>query len=388
MPNRSDFAPSTSPSKTNAYLSWIVLGVIALHLILLGFATFWHPSQQTPKHRSKVTVQTIRLSSSPSEIAQSPPLISPTRLIATTPPLPSTPIEEPQIVAPAPSIEEEASAPLPDHTVQKQELNQIERPPSVAAEIPPPLPSPVKVETKRKPAPPKPTPKEEPKKTAQPISPVKKTVETPKKAKSEIPQTKKGEEAEKKRQEEETLKKQMQEAAEKKKQQEKAESEKKRQQEIAAAQEAAKQKERILLAKAKENLAKMNETRDKISASSSVNLDSTAIPKELVSLHVDALPLGGIGESQDWGTKEASYSDEVAYRLKMALKLPDYGAVKIKLTLDHTGKVLKVETVKSESNKNKVYVESKILTLIFPSFGQKFQGVAQNTFEITLQNDS
>ena len=88
-----------------------------------------------------------------------------------------------------------------------------------------------------------------------------------------------------------------------------------------------------------------------------------------------------------WGTKESRYSDEIAYRLKSSLRFPDYGAVKIKLTLDRTGKVLKCETVHSESAKNKSYVESKVPGIVFSSFGQQFQGATQTTFVITLQND-
>lgn len=387
MLNPSDFAPLPPTSKTNSGLFVVVLGVILLHLLLLGLGTFWHPSPSPLKHRSKVVVQTVRLSSFQSEIAQhSPSLSSPasTSMKAQSLPLP---IEQSKVATPLP-IKEEIPTPL-SNISPKEESEKIEKTESPLPVKAAPSPLPVKEEniSKSKPTPPKSTPKEVPKKTPQPAAPVKKTSEPAKKVKNEITPPKKTVEAEKKRQQEEAAKKQ-QEQAEKKKQQEKAEADKKKQQEIAAAQKAAKQKELTLLAKAKENLAKMNETRDKISASSSVNLDSAAIPKELVSLNVDALPLGGGGGSSDWGTREASYSDEVAYRLKMALKLPDYGAVKIKLTLDRSGKVIKVVTVHSESNKNKVYVENKILTLIFPSFGQKFQGVPQNTFEITLQNDS
>ena len=120
-----------------------------------------------------------------------------------------------------------------------------------------------------------------------------------------------------------------------------------------------------------------------------LSLETTALPKALGTLQVDALPLEVPGgASGDWGAKETSYSGEVASRLKKALKLPDYGAVKIKLTLDRSGKVVKLEIVQSESRKNKAYVESKIPTLLFPPFGQRFKDVSQNTFVITLQNDS
>lgn len=337
----------------------IILWVIAMHLLLLGLGVFWNPAPPPPKARPKVMVQTV-----PLQPFQSPTVQKSTPAPAAIPvQTPSIPVSVP-IESPPPEV-----TPLPAPTT----------PP--ASTLPPP---PAKTE-ESKPKPetpkPKPTPKEKPKTSPKPIAPVKKTSEPAKKStKTEKAKSKPSEDTEKKRQKEQ---------AEKKQQQEKAEAEKKRQQEIAAVQEAAKQKEQTLLAKAKENLAKMGETRDKISSSSSsVNLEATALPKELGSLQVDALPLTETGNTSEWGTKEISYSDEVAYRLKMALKLPDYGAVKIKLTLDRTGKVIKVETIQSESKKNKTYVESKIPTLLFSSFGQRFQGVQQNTFVITLQNDS
>ena len=170
---------------------------------------------------------------------------------------------------------------------------------------------------------------------------------------------------------EETEKKRLQQIAEteKKRQAEIAEQEMRRQKEIAAAQEAAKQKVQAHLSKAKENLAKIGETRDKITSNSSINLEAAPIPKELGLLQVDALPSERDAKDCAWGLQETSYSDEVAYRLKMSLRLPDYGSVKIKLTLDRSGKVVKIETVQTQSAKNKAYVESKIPAIVFPLLG-------------------
>lgn len=443
MPNQLDAFHSFS-SKQNSLLFVIVLVVIALHLLLLGLGTFWQPAAPAPKPRSKVIVQTVRLKPIQSETAQSLASVPATIPNPVVQPL-SFPIEQPKaelsILPPAKEKEvllpepesivqkEETLIPKPDPVVQKEELSPLKPDPIMPKEevlstqeiptpkeipiikeepepalipVTPSLSIPAKVESKPQPKllPPKPVQKEMPKKDSKPAAPIKKAAESTKKnPKNESAKSKQAEEAEKKRQQEQAEKKRQQDVAEKKRQQEVAEMEKKRQQEIAeierkrqqeiaVAQEAARQKEQALLTKAKENLAKMSETRDKISTSPSVSLNSTTIPKEIASLHVDALPLGGSEGSGDWGTKEASYSDEIAYRLKMALKLPDYGAVKIKLILDRTGKVIKVEIMKSESNKNKAYVESKIPTLLFPSFGQKFQGQSQYTFEFLLQNDS
>jgi colicin import membrane protein len=314
-------------------------------------------------------------------VAASPP---------TTPPLLEQPKSEfiPSL-PPKEDILPQPEIAIPDEIPAVQEIISPPVPATPSPSVAPPLPTKNEVKSAPKAPSPKPALQETPKPPAKSAAPIKKPIEsTAKKAtQTEKVKSQQAEEAEKKRQQEQAEKKR-QEQAEKKKQQEKAEAERKRQQEIAAAQEVARQKEQALLTKAKENLAKMSQTRDKISSSSSINLETTTPLKELGSLQVDALLIENTEGTNDWGAKEVSYSDEIAYLLKTMLKLPDYGAIKIKLTLNRTGRAIKVETLQSESTQNKVYVENKIQKMSFPSFGQRFQGVSQNTFIITLQNDS
>lgn len=420
MPDHSNSFPSFSSSKRDFSLLFVIVWVvIAMHLLLLAIGTYWNPSPPSPKVRSKVVVQTIQLKPFQSATIQNPPPIpAPLPISAPVPAVQSLPLEQPKNdPQPVTSPLKEENPPPANITVQKEETPPIPENPIKKAEaaaststkdtalIPtpivsvPPTPAPPptpKTEAKpqQKDPSPKPSLQETPKTNAKKSAPIKKTIEPAKKStKSEPVKPKETDEAEKKRQKEkaeaEKKRKQERTEAEKKQQQAIAEAERKRQQEIAAAQQAARQKEQALLAKAKETLAKMGETRDKISSSSSlVSLEATALPKELGSLQVDALPVGEVENGGDWGSKETSYRDEVAYRLKSALKLPDYGAVKIELTLDRTGKFVKVKIVNSESSKNKAYVESNIPKMIFPSFGLRFQGKSQSTFEITLQNDS
>jgi colicin import membrane protein len=395
-------SPFLSFSRQNFQLFTIILIVIAMHILLLGMGTFWNPAHPAPKPRSKVLVQTMQLKpfeSSAIQTSAPSPAIQP---IAAPMPTFNTPIEQPKMETPPPTQPKEDIPPQADLSLQTEEAQVAtsvqEAAPIPTPTTPPPVspPLPIKTESKSQSKTPSPKPalQETPKTTEKKSAPVKKPSETAKKPiKTETAKSKAAEEIEKKRQREQTeaekKRQREQTEAEKKRQQEIADAERKRQQEIAAAQEALRQKEQALLAKAKENLAKISETRNKIgSSSSSVNLETTALPKELGALQVDALPSEETGSSGERGTKEISYSDEVRYRLKMGLRLPDYGAVEIKLTLDRIGKVVKVETVHSESSKNKAYIESKIPTLVFPSFGQRFQGVAQKTFSYTLQNDS
>jgi hypothetical protein len=60
MPNQLDSFSSFS-SRPNSPLFVIMLVVIASHFALLGIGAFWKPALPTPKPRSKVLVQTIRL---------------------------------------------------------------------------------------------------------------------------------------------------------------------------------------------------------------------------------------------------------------------------------------------------------------------------------------
>lgn len=389
-----------SSSRHSPPLFWAALLAMALHIGLLGIGNYWHPVPPKPKEKQKVIVQTIALA--PSKTAQtriSAPLPPTAPTSTPLPPQPATEVPKPAEKPPEEISIQEEIAPRPEPIVEK-EIAPIAPPPPTPKPNPPPVKKSNPPQTKQAP---KPTVNKEPKPVEKKSAPVKKQAETVKKPpKPEASKPKVNPEAEKKKQQEkaeaEKKKQREKEEADKKRQKEQAEAEikrqneiaaeKKRQQEIAAAEEAARQKERALLSKAKENLAKMGETRDKISSSPSINLDATALPKELGTLQVDALPVAGAGGAEDWGTKEVSYSGEVAARLKKALRLPDYGAVKIHLTLDRTGKVVKVEIVQSESSKNKAYVESKIPTLLFPPFGQRFKDASQNTFVITLQNDT
>lgn len=408
----------------NSTLAYIVFAVIAAHFALLAIGAFWQPALPVHKPLQKVIVQTINLHPL---TADSPKPASPTIsqlhipdiLIGkvpeqpkTAPPAPQLTIEEipllPELVATeAAPLPIEASEPVKEETIapnnhQEIPLPEAASPAPVTATKPKPKPTPApkaKPQDKPKTVPQQSMPAKNPaaaKKPAQAkkTAPAKKSAEAAKsKPKNEAVKQKPADKEAAKKKEQELAAKKKQDEAEKKRLQDKAEAEKKRireaekqrQQEIAAAHAVKEKKMQAAL----ENLAKTQITGNKVKASSSsVNLQSTSIPKEVGALQVDAFPLVEASGSGKWGSSEVSYSGEVAFILKSALRLPDYGAVKIKLTIDSKGKVLKVETLHSESNKNKTYAESKIPALPFPAFKQRFEGASQNTFVITLQNDS
>lgn len=345
----------------DASFFWIACGVCVIHLLAIGlsFLSFHPPLQES---RQKIVVKTVKLnpqlppltpitSSLPQPIKQEEPL-----------PLPVPP------VSPEPAKLEEAKdkSELPIESVQPVIVPPVETQPTPAPEAPKkkevakasshsdskpqikpvPEPKPVSKETK-KPAVPK-----------QP-APVKKTPPAPPKPPK-------------------TSKPTPEEIAAK-------EAERARQQELIAAQEQAKARQRESLAKAKENIAKIKETSDKINTPKLVNLDQTEIPKQIEKLQIDALPTGTAG-SVELSSKEMNYRDEMAYRLQLALKLPEYGEIKIKLTVERSGKVAQVQIVTSESPKNRQYIEKTVPSLIFPAFGNNFAHSSQYTFLITLNN--
>ncbi len=373
---------------------WIItITVVATHIFLLLFGAFW--SVTAPKKDTKrVVVTTITLNPKVQTIAQAPPSIK-----AATPPPQDELIAkaEPLPISPVKPLPKEEIAPLPPVPVTKPLVESTKAPVSNPA----PAETPIKRETKEtKPAAKKVETKPEKKpaaKTATPepkkVVPAKKTTPAPAAKKQSEPVVKKNTkedtsknsaaEAEKKRQKEAAAAK---EAALAKEVAAQKETERLRQQEIAVAQEVARKKQQELLAKAKENLTKAGEARNKISTAPSIAIESSSIPKHIESLQIDALPVGS-GAPAQLNAREVSYRDEVAQRLKLNLRLPDHGSVKVKLTLDRSGKVAQVTIVTSESQKNKQYIEKTLPTLFFPNFGNQFEGASQYTFLVTLNND-
>jgi len=86
--------------------------------------------------------------------------------------------------------------------------------------------------------------------------------------------------------------------------------------------------------------------------------------------------------------KEARYRDELASRLELLLRLPEEGAVDVKLTLYRSGEVAKVVVAGALSRINREYVEKTLPGLKLPPFGQSFGSASEETFSITLTSTS
>lgn len=132
-------------------------------------------------------------------------------------------------------------------------------------------------------------------------------------------------------------------------------------------------KQQDLLASAKESISQIQENRSKMTyqtVSSSVKAELPAVEKnetdELLEFH---------------------YKEELAARLRLFLRLPEYGEVSIRLTLARTGAVEKLEILDVQSKANRRYVEESVPALYFPAFGEYFPGEKNHVFTITLRND-
>jgi outer membrane biosynthesis protein TonB len=126
------------------------------------------------------------------------------------------------------------------------------------------------------------------------------------------------------------------------------------------------------IASAKEKIGKIGSISDKISD----NLKRIATPTAIES------DLSFIDSKLTIDPKETLYRDELASWLKLKLKLPEYGEVKVLFTLDRLGNVVKVKILSFQSAKNAAYIEKELPKLQLPKFGSNFGD--QQTYDFTI----
>ena len=341
-------------------LWFIALFVISAHILLLILTEFYvaAPATLKPPKKRALIVQTVTLEPPrPQPPAQSAKTVTVAEPVVSAPQVEIAPVEAP---APPP-VEPEAPK---QETVKQPEKKAVLPKPQPK----PPAPVPAPKKTVQKKAPPKkaeikPKAKETPKKETSKPKPAAKPA--PKKAPEVKPKTPPKQSAKTDPQAEAAKAKQAAEA--------KAKAESAR---IKA--EADKSKRLDLIASAQKSIAKMERSSGTLTSSST---SSAAVPGKIESLAVETFP-----EGSSLSEREITYYDELASRLKVLLRLPEYGEVRIKLTLDRSGKFVKVAIVSAESSANKKYIEKTLPTLKYPSFGNNFTGMLEYTFVISLSN--
>jgi outer membrane biosynthesis protein TonB len=122
------------------------------------------------------------------------------------------------------------------------------------------------------------------------------------------------------------------------------------------------------------SIAKIEGKAQAASAKSSRSASTAIMP---IALQIDA-------DSGSLSDFPSDYSDQLVGFLHQSLHLPEFGEVKIQLTLHQDGRVAKLVVLKSESDKNKRYLEGSLPQLAFPSFSGSFAKKREHTFILTF----
>lgn len=137
------------------------------------------------------------------------------------------------------------------------------------------------------------------------------------------------------------------------------------------------------IARAKEKIGKIAPSSDSIAQSSPDTMQELKMPKPLGSLLSE---FASVDSAETLSAKELAYRDELAQRLRLHLKLPEYGEVKLKLRVNRKGTIEAVEVIAFQSKINAVYLEKELPKLRMPEFGSNFSGLESFEFNIVMSN--
>lgn len=125
-----------------------------------------------------------------------------------------------------------------------------------------------------------------------------------------------------------------------------------------------------LLEELEESLAKLDAKPEKKSQAQS----NRNLPK----------PIGSLRSASEDASEISDYQSSLAAYLQQSLNLPEYGEVKIQITLNQNGSVAKLVVLKTESEKNRKHLETSLPHLRFPRLEGKKK---QETFVVTFCNE-
>lgn len=135
-----------------------------------------------------------------------------------------------------------------------------------------------------------------------------------------------------------------------------------------------------LLDELEESIAKIDQKRDNLYRKKNTGA-STGVPHRLEKdLAIDIPQL-------QTGDGEGEYQEALVSYLHQSLNLPEFGEVKIQLTLNRDGTVVKLVVLKTESEKNKKHLEAALPLLKFPPLGGLYSKKQQQTFVLTFCNE-
>jgi|GEM_PF-2219879 len=119
-----------------------------------------------------------------------------------------------------------------------------------------------------------------------------------------------------------------------------------------------------------ESIAKIDTNRDKLIKADPNKKEKVMIPKLVLS-------------QSDLGSE--IYNRILMEALEESLHLPELGEIKVELTLKRDGSIVKLNFLKSESKKNKTYLEKNLPSLNFPPFDEAYLGKESHTFILNFQ---
>jgi hypothetical protein len=133
-----------------------------------------------------------------------------------------------------------------------------------------------------------------------------------------------------------------------------------------------------LLRELEESIAKIEEKEDK---QTKAKKTKAAALTPLV-LQID------VPEHAQSTQMDEDYIAALTEKLHASLHLPDFGEVKIELTLNQEGTVAKLKVLKAESQQNRKYLETELPRLRFPLFSGCYAKQTAHTFTLTFCNES
>jgi len=108
-------------------------------------------------------------------------------------------------------------------------------------------------------------------------------------------------------------------------------------------------------------LNKLEDSIKNLEKTSNVSSQNTlSIPKQITTLNID----------NKEKVNPTGYKELLVEELKNNLNLPDYGEVKVKITINIDGSITNVVIIEAKSKKNQDYLKNTLPQLVFPWFNQ------------------
>ena len=136
-----------------------------------------------------------------------------------------------------------------------------------------------------------------------------------------------------------------------------------------------------LLKELEESIAKIENKSDKGTTNKKASISNKAFVP--ISLQIDT-PSSEFSNNEEG---QGDYTETLINHLHQCLSLPDYGEVKIQLSLRQDGTVDKVVVLKTQSEKNRQYLENHLPRLRFPRFDGSYASKKEWTFTLTFCNE-